>query len=90
MIIYCSLRIVVESSAWKAYEVPAAGLNAKGVAAVNLLQLQPEEKITAIIRHERCWRFWILVYGNQQGYRQENSTQRLRKYPDKRLNCHKT
>lgn len=37
----------------KAYEVPAAGLNAKGVAAVNLLQLQPEEKITSIIRHEK-------------------------------------
>ncbi len=33
----------------KAYEVPAASLNAKGVAAVNLLQLQPEEKITSII-----------------------------------------
>ena len=37
----------------KAYEVPAAGLNAKGVAAVNLLQLQPEEKITAIVKHEK-------------------------------------
>lgn len=37
----------------KAYEVPAAGLSAKGVAAVNLLQLQPEEKITAIIKHEK-------------------------------------
>lgn len=37
----------------KAYEVPAAGLNAKGVAAVNLLQMQPEEKITSIIRHEK-------------------------------------
>ena len=37
----------------KAYEVPAASLNAKGVAAVNLLQLQPEEKITAIIKHEK-------------------------------------
>ena len=37
----------------KTYEVPAAGLNAKGVAAVNLLQLQPEEKITAIIKHEK-------------------------------------
>lgn len=37
----------------KAYEVPAAGLAAKGVAAVNLLQLQPEEKITSIIRHEK-------------------------------------
>lgn len=34
----------------KAYEVPAASLQAKGVAAVNLLQLQPEEKITSIIR----------------------------------------
>ena len=32
----------------KAYEVPAASLAAKGVAAVNLLQLQPEEKITSI------------------------------------------
>ena len=37
----------------KAYEVPAAGLQAKGVAAVNLLQLQPEEKITSIIKLEQ-------------------------------------
>lgn len=37
----------------KAYEVPAASLQAKGVAAVNLLQLQPEEKITSIICHEK-------------------------------------
>jgi DNA gyrase subunit A len=37
----------------KAYEVPAASLQGKGVAAVNLLQLQPEEKITSIIRHEK-------------------------------------
>ena len=38
----------------KAYEVPAASLAAKGVAAVNLLQLQPEEKITSIIRHDKA------------------------------------
>jgi DNA gyrase subunit A len=37
----------------KAYEVPAASLAAKGVAAVNLLQMQPEEKITSIIRHAK-------------------------------------
>ncbi|MCL2869509.1 DNA gyrase subunit A [Candidatus Saccharibacteria bacterium] len=37
----------------RAYEVPAASLNAKGVAAVNLLQLQPEEKITSIIKYEK-------------------------------------
>ena len=34
----------------KAYEIPAASLQAKGVAAVNLLQLQPEEMITSIIQ----------------------------------------
>ena len=34
----------------KAYEVPAATLAAKGTAAVNMLNLHPEEKITAIIK----------------------------------------
>ena len=33
----------------KTYEVPAVGLNAKGVALVNLLQLQPEETVTSVI-----------------------------------------
>ncbi|MFT4532069.1 MAG: DNA gyrase subunit A [Candidatus Saccharimonadales bacterium] len=33
----------------KAYEVPSAGLSAKGVAIANLLQLHPEEEITSII-----------------------------------------
>lgn len=37
----------------KAYEVPQASLAAKGVAAVNLLSLQPEEKITSIIKHAK-------------------------------------
>jgi DNA gyrase subunit A len=33
----------------KAYEVPMSSLNAKGVAIVNLLQLQPEEMVSAVI-----------------------------------------
>jgi len=33
----------------KAYEIPEASRTARGTAIVNLLQLQPEEKITAII-----------------------------------------
>jgi DNA gyrase subunit A len=33
----------------RAYEVPAVGLNAKGVALVNLLQLQPEEYVSSVI-----------------------------------------
>lgn len=37
----------------KAYEIPAASLTTKGVAAVNLLNLQPEEKITSIIPYSK-------------------------------------
>ncbi len=37
----------------RSYEVPAASLQAKGVAAVNLLQMQPEEKITSIIKSSK-------------------------------------
>jgi DNA gyrase subunit A len=33
----------------KAYEIPASSLTAKGIAVVNLLQLQPEEVVTSII-----------------------------------------
>lgn len=33
----------------KTYEVPAASLSAKGVALVNLLQLQPEESVSSVI-----------------------------------------
>lgn len=33
----------------KTYEVPAASLGAKGIALVNLLQLQPEEKVSSVI-----------------------------------------
>lgn len=33
----------------KTYEVPAASLNAKGIALVNLLQLQPEETVSSVI-----------------------------------------
>lgn len=44
----------------KAYEVPAASLQAKGVAAVNLLQLQPEERITSLVR--------LGKNENQEGY----------------------
>ena len=33
----------------KTYELPSTGLSAKGVAIVNLLQLQPEETVSAVI-----------------------------------------
>ena len=43
----------------KTYEVPAVGLNAKGIAIVNLLQLQPEETVKAVINISK---------GNESGF----------------------
>lgn len=37
----------------KTYEVPASSLNSKGVAIVNLLQLQPEETVSAMINVDK-------------------------------------
>ena len=37
----------------KTYEVPAVGLNAKGIAIVNLLQLQPEETVSAVVNVDK-------------------------------------
>src|SRR5690606_30857130 len=37
----------------KTYEVPAASLSAKGVAIVNLLQLQQEETVSSVINIEK-------------------------------------
>lgn len=51
----------------KTYEVPAAGLNAKGVAVVNLLQLHPEENITAIIKHESKQKEGFFFMTTKQG-----------------------
>ncbi len=52
----------------KAYEVPAASLAAKGVAAVNLLQMQPEERITSMIKvgkdqKDDCFMFMATTHG---------------------------
>lgn len=37
----------------RAFDVPAASLQAKGVALVNLLQLQPDEKVTSVIKYSK-------------------------------------
>jgi len=51
----------------KAYEVPATGLNAKGVAIVNLLQLQPEEKVSALIRVGKAEENGFLIMATVRG-----------------------
>ncbi len=52
----------------KGYEIPEGGRNAKGMNIVNILELQPEEKITNMIRVEREYdgeRYMVMV--TQQG-----------------------
>lgn len=51
----------------KAYEVPQAGLNAKGIAIVNLLQLQPEEQVTSVIKEEPGMKDGYLFMATKNG-----------------------
>ena len=51
----------------KAYEIPEASRTARGTAIVNLLQLQPEEKITAIIPIREYEENKYLLMATKQG-----------------------
>ena len=51
----------------KAYEVPQATLAAKGTAAVNLLNMHPEEKITAIIKQGDAGENGFLFMATKKG-----------------------
>ena len=51
----------------KAYEIPEARRQAKGTAIVNLLQLQPQEKVTAIIPIKTFEENKFLILSTQKG-----------------------
>ncbi len=51
----------------KAYEIPEAGRTARGTAIINLLQLQPEEKITAVIAMKEFNSSNYLVMATKKG-----------------------
>lgn len=51
----------------KTYEIPQASLNAKGVAIVNLLQLQPEEIVSAVINISKQNKNGFLFMCTQKG-----------------------
>lgn len=51
----------------KTYEVPQASLSAKGVAIVNLLQLQPEEKVSSVINLSKSENSGNLFMCTQKG-----------------------
>ncbi len=51
----------------KAYEIPEAGRTARGTAIINLLQLSPEEKITAVIPVKEYKEDEYLVMATRRG-----------------------
>ncbi len=51
----------------KGYELPEAGRTARGTAIINLLSLQPEEKITAVIPIREITEGFYLFMGTKNG-----------------------
>jgi DNA gyrase subunit A len=51
----------------KAYEIPEAGRTARGTAIINLLQLAPGEKITAVIPIKDYREGWYLFMATKKG-----------------------
>ncbi|RAZ93263.1 hypothetical protein DK853_41175, partial [Klebsiella oxytoca] len=51
----------------KGYEIPEAGRTARGTAIINLLRLQPEEKITAVITMKEFDRESYLTMATKNG-----------------------
>ena len=60
----------------KAYEIPEAGRTARGTAIINLLQLQPGEKITAVIPIKEYTEGHYLFMATKNGI-EENTDHRL-------------
>jgi DNA gyrase subunit A len=51
----------------KAYEIPEAGRQAKGMAIVNLLQLEPGEKVSAVIPVSEFLEGFYIIIGTRDG-----------------------
>ena len=62
----------------KAYEIPEAGRTARGTALVNLLQLQPEEKVNAVIAIEEFDDSKYLFMATQKGMIKKTSLSAFR------------
>ena len=61
----------------KAYEIPEAGRTSRGTAIINLLQLQPGEKITAVIPIDEYREGEYLFMATQKGTCEKDSYYRF-------------
>ena len=68
----------------KAYEIPEAGRTARGTAIINLLQLMPGERITAVIPISKFEEGHYLMMATRKGSCKENSDSGLCQCPQDR------
>ena len=61
----------------KAYEIPEASRTARGTAIINLLQLAPGEKITAVIPIKDYRDGWYLFMATKKGIVKKTADHRL-------------
>ena len=61
----------------KAHEIPISGRTSRGMALVNLLQLQPEERIQAIVDTRDYETNRFLFFATLSGSGQEDAVHRL-------------
>ena len=74
----------------KTYEVPAVGLNAKGVAIVNLLQLQPEETVSSVINIDKQSEGKNLFMCTIRGVVKKTPFEQYQNVRQSGLNCYKS
>lgn len=72
----------------KAYEIPEASRTSRGTAIVNLLQLMPEEKVTAVIPIREFREDQYIVMSTKQGLVKKNAGTGFPEYEEKRTGCH--
>ena len=61
----------------KGYEIPEASRTSRGTAIINLLQLMPGEKITAVIPIDYYRRSGLSDHGNEERSCEEDITSRV-------------
>ena len=78
----------------KAYEIPEASRTARGTAIINLLQLAPGEKITAVIPIKDYRDGWYLFMATKKGIVKENGRSQTMQMSERQawqqLRCVKT
>ncbi len=72
----------------RGHEIPEAGRNARGFAVINLINLEPGERIQATIPVEEYSDDRYLTMATRNGTIKKNGLKRIRNKPQRRADLH--